>query len=296
MKCLRLMCATLLLLCIQSSAWAALADLELKPVPINGIEIAWTEVGNPEGAPVMMVMGLGGSHRLWGDPLVDGLIDAGYRVILFDNRDVGASHRFEPMGKPALMWNLLKNTFGMPVTADYTLYDMAADTVGLMDHLKLEKAHILGASMGGMISQIIAAKYPQKTLSLISIMSTSGAEHLPEASDKASGTIRDILDADGEELADLHTRGFYPEGIPRQMMAILRAGDRSEQLTEIKAKTLILHGRDDTLLPLAHGEHTAELIPNAEFFVFDHMGHNMPVEVVPLLLSKIVSHVESFEN
>jgi len=294
MKRLRLMCAALMLLCMQSSAWAALADLELTPVPINGIEIAWAELGDPEGAPVMMVMGLGGSHRLWGDPIVDGLVDAGYRVILFDNRDVGASFRFEPMGKLSMMWNLLKNTVGLPVSADYTLYDMAADTVGLMDHLQLEKAHIMGASMGGMISQIIAANYPEKTLSLISIMSTSGAPHLPEASDEDSGNIRDLLDADSERLETLHELGFYPEGVPRQIMAILRAGDRSDQLTEIKAKTLVLHGRDDTLLPLPHGEHTAKLIPNAEFFAFDNMGHDMPVDVVPLLVGKIVAHVESF--
>jgi pimeloyl-ACP methyl ester carboxylesterase len=244
----------------------------------------------------MMVMGLGGSHRLWGDPLVDGLAAAGYRVILFDNRDVGASFRYEPMGKVRMMWNLLKNTLGLQVSADYTLDDMAADTVGLMDHLQLEKAHILGASMGGMISQIIAANYPEKTLSLISIMSTSGAPHLPKASDNDSCNIEEALDADSDDLAAMHEKGFYPEGVPRQFMAILRAGDRSDQLTGIKAKTLILHGRDDTLLPLPHGEHTAELIPNSEFYVFDNMGHNMPEEVVPLLLSKIVDHVESFEN
>ncbi|MAZ88117.1 MAG: alpha/beta hydrolase [Cellvibrionaceae bacterium] len=271
---------------------AGLKDLQPMQYSVNGVSLAAVEVGNPDGEPVLMVMGLGSSYLLWGDGLIDGLVGSGYRVILFDNRDVGASQRMDHLGDPVIWWELLKNQLGFSVNTAYELQDMAADAVQLMDALEIDQAHVVGASMGGMIAQIIAYEYPQRVKSLTSIMSTSGAPHLPEPTDAAMESLQSASYATDEDLKERNRQGFWPQGVPRQMMAIFAAGDRSESVKRIEAKTLVLHGRDDGLLPVAHGEHTHQLIQESEMVIYNGMGHNLPADVVPKMVADIAEHIQ----
>ena len=255
----------------------------------NGVSIAYTVAGEENATPVLMVMGLMASHKLWGEYLVNGLVEAGYKVILFDNRDTGDSENLDRLGKPNLYWKFGLSYLGIDFGAPYTLQDMAADGIAVLDELKLDNAHIVGASMGGMIAQTIASSYPERTKSLVSIMSTSGARHLPEMSDSNQSNFRNVGELDIEQV---HAFGFYPEAMSRQMTAILKAGDRSEQIKTISVPTLIQHGIDDTLLPVEHGKHTAELIQGSEIVIYDGMGHNLPDEVVPTVLSDMLGFFE----
>ena len=256
-------------------------DEPLTVAAINGVDIAYKSVGPDDSPAVLMVMGLTGSHRLWGQDIVQGLLDNGYRVILFDNRDTGDSARLDALGTPVLWWEMLKNALGFEVNAPYSLRDMAQDAIGLMDVLNLSHAHVVGASMGGMIAQIIAAEHPQRTQSLVSIMSTTGAPHLPQPEEQAADGLLGIADTEGDASSELNEMGIYPEAMPRQLMAIVAAGDRSAQVQTIAVPTLVLHGAEDTLLPPPHGEHTHALIDGSTYVVYPDMGHNLPAAVVP---------------
>ncbi len=270
----------------------------LQTASVNGLEMAYRVVGkNPESPKVVIIMGLGGSNVVWGDTLVKGLVEGGYELLMFDNRDVGGSTRFDDWGQPTLWLQLIKQKLGLPVNAPYTLDDMAADTVALMDHLGYRDAHIIGTSMGGMIAQVVAAQYPQHTRSLISIMSSTGARHLPRPTRGAEGNLRELAagDAAAERDAMMRARGFFPESMPRQLMAIFKTGDRSEDVAGIQASTLVLHGVDDTLVPPLHGVHTAELIQGSEFVLLEDMGHNMPETVLPELISRMRGHMDKVE-
>ena len=284
-------CTTLALLLIATVAHGSYSrDQAMTIEQLNGIDIAYTTTGNPEGPAVLMVMGLTGSHRLWGEDLINGLAEAGYHVILFDNRDTGESARLDALGTPTLWWELFKNWAGFEVDAPYSLNDMAADGMSVLDTLGVEQAHIVGASMGGMIAQIIAAEYPERTLSLVSIMSTTGAPHLPPAEEQASDGLMDIASSEGDASSQLNEIGIYPEAMPRQLMAIIAAGDRTQQVRTISSPTLVLHGENDTLLPPPHGEHTHENISGSRFVVYPDMGHDMPEAVVPLIITDMVEH------
>jgi len=284
------------LLCLLLS-WPTQAqyhrDQPMTVAEINGIDIAYTVAGEADAPPVLLIMGLTASHRLWDENFVNGLVDAGYQVVLFDNRDTGDSSRLDYLGTPTLWWEMLKNMVGFDVNAPYSLQDMAADSMAVLDQLDIEQAHIVGASMGGMIAQIIAAEYAPRTLSLVSIMSTTGAPHLPEAEEQAADGLMGIADSEGDVTVQLHEMGIYPEAMPRQLMAIIAAGDRSEQVRTISSPTLVLHGEDDTLLPPPHGAHTHELIAGSTYVTYTDMGHNMPAPVVPLLVAEMVSHFEN---
>lgn len=250
---------------------------------LNGIDIAYTSVGDVNAPAVLMIMGLSASHRAWPEDLINGLAAAGYRVILFDNRDTGESARLDALGEPNLRWQWLKSATGLKVVnPPYTLNDMAADSIALLDQLGIEKVHIVGASMGGMIAQIIAAEYPQRTASLVSIMSTTGARHLPRSKRQNK--------REGWSIEKLHDRGFYRSAIPRQLMAVVAAGDRSEQVRTISVPTLVLHGEEDTMLPPAHGLHTHELITGSTYISFPGMGHAMPAKLLPTILDAVKSH------
>ena len=275
-----------------SSAQPAAGFQPPEVAKINGIDIAWTEKGPADGVPLLMVMGLGASHIVWGEAFTAGLVEQGFRLILFDNRDVGQSQRFDDWGQPVLWWNFLKAAVGLEVSHPYTLSDMGDDAIALLDMLEIERAHVMGASMGGMIAQTIAIEHPERVISLISIMSSSGAPHLPEPSEEAVSALRNTAETPAEEIADVHARGFYPEAIPRQLMAILQSGDRSDRLQTVTVPTLVIHGQDDPLLPLAHGEHTAEVIPDAQFRSFPGMAHNIPAEVRPAVLAAIESFAQ----
>ncbi|MDB4428067.1 alpha/beta hydrolase [Porticoccaceae bacterium] len=271
----------------------------LQTVAVNGIDMAYRVVGeDPDRPKVVIIMGLGGSNVVWGDTLVKGLVEGGYELLMFDNRDVGGSTRFDDWGQPTLWLQLIKQKLGLPVNAPYTLSDMAADTVALMDRLGYQDAHIIGTSMGGMIAQVVAAEYPQHTRSLISIMSSTGARHLPWPTQRAEGNLRDLAEGDAaaERDAMMRARGFYPESMPRQLMAVFKSGDRSEDVASIQASTLVMHGVDDTLVPPPHGVHTAELIQGSEFVLLEEMGHNMPENVLPELISRMRGHMDKVEG
>ena len=271
----------------------------LEVTPANEISMSYRSLGDPEQPAIVMIMGLGASHVVWGDTLVQGLEASGYRVVLLDNRDTGGSTRFDDWGQPTVWWQLLKRQMGFEVDAPYTLNDMAADTVAVMDVLDINNAHIVGASMGGMIAQVVAAQYPERTRSLVSIMSTTGAAQLPPPSAEASDSLLGVTtddEAAAERREAMVARGFYPQSMGRQMMAVFKAGDRSDAVATITAPTLVVHGAEDTLLPLPHGAHTAQLIVGSELVVYDSMGHNIPDDVLPKLLQKMTLHMQEADT
>jgi len=255
-------------------------------ININGVSIAYTTAGKEENPAVLMIMGLMASHKVWGEEIVNGLVDSGYRVILFDNRDTGKSENLDRLGKPNLYWKFAMSYLGVDFSSPYTLSDMALDGIGLLDHLGIEKAHVVGASMGGMIAQSIAFEHPDRAKSLVSIMSTTGAPHLSQMSERNEQNFRGAGEWDKKAA---HAYGFYPEAMPRQLTAIFKSGDRSEQVRSIKVPTLVQHGIDDTLLPPDHGEHTADLISNSKLKIYENMGHNLPPEVLPLVIEDMVN-------
>ncbi|MFT6154815.1 MAG: proline iminopeptidase [Crocinitomicaceae bacterium] len=268
-------------------------QFELKTVEINNIDVSYRIVGQSEKIPIILIMGLGASHKIWTDDMVKGLTLQNRSVILFDNRDTGGSSKFNSWGEPLLWWELLKSKYGFEVSAPYSLDDMAEDTVALLDELQIEKAHIVGVSMGGMIAQIVAAKYPEHTKSLVSIMSSTGAKHLPPPSDRALKLLEELakIEQDEDRNEQIHLTGFYPESMPRQIVAMLKSGDRSGDVSTISTPTLIMHGEDDELIPPIHGEHTAQLIKGSKMVIFAGMAHNIPENVLPSVLYTINEHL-----
>ena len=266
-------------------------EKETNVATINNVELAYVVAGDVKAPPILLVMGLTASHKLWHEGFVNALADAGYRIVMFDNRDTGDSERLDRLGEPTLWWEMLKDFVGLGIDAPYALEDMAADAVAVMDELGIERAHVVGASMGGMIAQIVAAQYPERTASLVSIMSTTGAAHLPDPEDQAGADLQGLSEAGEDAYAQLHAMGIFPEAMPRQLLAIMAAGDRSEEVKTISVPTLVQHGALDTLLPPPHGAHTAELISGSKYIVYEGMGHNMPDEVVPELVADILEHV-----
>ncbi len=270
----------------------------LQMAAVGELDIAYRIVEpDPDKPKAVVIMGLGGSNVAWGDALISGLANGGYEILLLDNRDTGASTRFDEWGQPVLWWELLKYRLGFSVNAPYTLNDMGDDIAGLMDIVGYDEAHIVGASMGGMIAQIVAAQYPEKTRSLISIMSTTNAPHLPPPTDEAEMRLRNL--ATGEAEADreqsIRDRGFYPETMQRHLMAIFKTGDRSDAVATIVAPTLVLHGADDGLVPPEHGRHTASLIQESRFLLIEGMAHNMPEDIIPLLVDEMTGHMDAVE-
>ena len=270
----------------------------LQMAAVGELDIAYRIVEqDPDTPKAVVIMGLGGSNVAWGDALISGLANGGYEILLLDNRDTGGSTRFDEWGQPVLWWELLKYRLGFSVNAPYTLNDMGADIAGLMDAVGYDEAHVVGASMGGMIAQIVAAQYPEKTRSLISIMSTTNAPHLPPPTDEAEMRLRNL--ATGEAEADreqsVRDRGFYPESMQRHLMAIFKTGDRSDEVATIAAPTLVLHGADDGLVPPEHGRHTASLIPDSRFLLIESMEHNMPEDIIPLLVDEMTVHMDAVE-
>jgi len=269
----------------------------LKTVIANDIEISYREIGVEDNPKVLLIMGLGASHLVHGDNLVRGIEQAGYQVLIFDNRDTGGSTRFDDWGQPTIWWQLLKDKLGFRVDAPYSLDDMTEDTVGLLDAVGYEHAHVMGFSMGGMIAQQLAAKYPERVLTLTSVMSTTFAKHLPPPTGAAETALTNLASGEASEsrIEAIRKRGFYPESMPRQMMAIFKTGDRSNEVKTINVNTLVIHGEDDGLVPPAHGEHTADLIRGAELVIFPGMGHNIPKDVLPKMLGYMIEHMKTVD-
>lgn len=266
---------------------------------VGDILMAYRVIGEEANRPkVVAIMGLGGEGAAWGDNMMGGLEAAGYEILLIDNRDTGESSRFDAWGQPTLWWQLLKYQLGFSVTAPYSIDDMAADLVAVMDKRGYADAHIIGVSMGGMIAQVVAAQYPERTASLTSIMSSTFAPHLPPPTADAESGLRNLATGDAQEdrEAAMRHRGFYPESMQRHLMAIFKAGDRSSEVMEITAPTLVIHGSEDPLVPPPHGEHTAELIDDSRFILIEGMAHNIPDDKVPEILGYLSEHIDAIEN
>ena len=277
-------------------------------VTANGLEfeVEINEPANVEITPdtptVLLIMGLGMQLIAWPMAFVDALTSAGYRVLRLDNRDIGLSHKTSA-AMPSLVWMALRHRVRLPVRAAYTLRDMVEDTRGVLDALNISRCHVIGVSMGGMIAQGLASHHPDRVASLTSIMSTTGARGLPQATPKAAMALlsrpkskkRDdivnhftrVLGIIGspqfpmpeaelrQRIGDAFDRSFYPAGTIKQMAAIMASGDRSDEVRRITVPTLVIHGNADPLVPLKNGEDTAKKVNGSEYTVIDGMGHDL---------------------
>ena len=292
-------------------------------IKANGITIEYEEMGPPDAPVILLIMGLGMQLIAWPEPFCEGLAARGFRIVRFDNRDAGLSTRMPSVGSLASTAMMARAFLRLPVRPPYTLDDMARDTVGLMDALGIGQAHIVGASMGGMIAQIVAIEHPERVKSLTSIMSTTGHRALPgpkgkvrrallrpRPRDKAMAVDRymemfrligggDYPPTEAELRARVERavrRSYRPDGFGRQLIAIQAAPSRVRKLRGVRAPTLVLHGSHDPLVPLAGGEDTAANIPGARLRVVPGMGHFLPQALIPLLVDEIAGHCLKAEN
>ncbi|WP_043662913.1 alpha/beta fold hydrolase [Streptomyces xylophagus] len=284
----------------------------------SGIEIAYERFGDPDAPPALLIMGAGAQMINWPEGFCQALVDRGLQVIRFDTRDAGRSTHFSNAPAPDFAAALT----GDLSTASYTLSDLAADTVGLLDALGLTGVHLVGSSMGGMIAQMIAIEYPERTRSLTSMMSTTGEPGVGEAdftvfSDlgapprdrdafvdwqvralrlAASPAFAFDAAAAAERAGRVFDRGYDPLGIQRQGLAVVATGDRTERLRSLKVPTLVVHGAADIVCDVNGGRATAAAVPGAELVILEGMGHSLPQELWPELatrISEFVHHVET---
>jgi len=273
---------------------------------VNDIEIEYDTFGDPSSKPLLLIMGLGAQMINWDEEFCEKLVRRGFYVIRFDNRDVGLSTKFEEAGEPDLMKLFMSVQKGEKIEAPYTLEDMADDAVGLLDVLNVDKAHICGRSMGGMIAQIIAYRHPKRILSLISISSSTGNPDLPRPKPEAMQVLVNPIPTEREAIIEngvnrmriIHGSGFpfdeerarklvgnsfdrsaYGQGFGRQLSAVIASGNRKPALASITVPTLVIHGGDDPLVLLEGGKDTAEAIPGSELLIIEGMGHSLPPEV-----------------
>ena len=284
---------------------------------VNGIELEYEVIGR--GEPLLLIMGLGAQMIVWPDALCERLSERGFQVIRFDNRDVGRSSKLEHLPVPALKPNIRRWLLGQPVSAPYTLSDMASDAAGLLTHLGIERTHVAGSSMGGMIAQTLAAEHPGRVMSLTSIMSSPGRRRDFMAHPRALRAVLSAFPAEREEaiehhvhvlrqigsrthptdralLRDLAERCFdrsrYPAGFARQMLAIFASGNRGRSLERVEVPTVVVHGKEDRLVPKWGGRATARLVPDAHLVLIEGMAHDMPRAIWPRLIQAIASAAE----
>ncbi len=286
-------------------------------VKANGIDIAYDEFGDRAAPVILLIMGLGVQLTGWRESFCRRLAAGGFRVVRYDNRDVGHSTKFEGAGVPSMGETMQKAMRGQPIDAPYILTDMANDAAGLLDALGVKKAHVVGASMGGMIAQDFAADNPNRTASLVSIMSSSGRPGLPPAKPEAMMALtvpppatdresviahtmkaRRTIGSPGypedeavlrQQVADSYDRSYYPQGMARQFAAIVADGSRVERLGKIRAPSLVIHGADDPLVPVEAGKDTVAGIAGAELLVVPGMGHGIESGVEPIVADAIVA-------
>ncbi|GAB3672488.1 alpha/beta hydrolase [Salinisphaera aquimarina] len=285
-------------------------------VEANGLELAYEQFGHDDDPALLLIMGLGTQLTGWPDAFCRALADTGLRVIRFDNRDIGLSTKMRSaQAYDGPRQAFFKSVLNRTIEAPYTLEDMAADTVGLMDALGIRRAHLVGASMGGMIAQLVAALYPERTRTLTSIMSSSGARGLPRGKLKVlmrlgkppknnrletvtrhmAQTMRMIGSPQyGRSLEDWMSeirrnvrRSYYPPGTRRQMLAVMAAPSRVDLLGGITCPALVIHGKADPLIPVRHGRDTADCLANADYEEIDGMGHDLPPRLLPLFVTRI---------
>jgi pimeloyl-ACP methyl ester carboxylesterase len=286
-------------------------------VTANGMQIEYETFGDPASPPLLLIMGLGAQMIHWPEEFCKQLASQGLYVIRYDNRDVGLSSKCDEAGVSDISEIFTDPELGAELNIPYTLDDIADDAVGLLDALGIEKAHVLGMSMGGMIAQTVAIRHPSRVLSLISMASGTGDPDLPYGNPEAMAMLvapmpaereayiehninlfRTITgskyQADEQEVRRLvecaYDRCYYPPGMARHSLAIMTAGSRKQALKSVTAPTLVIHGSEDPLLPVEQGSATAEAVPGAELLVIEGMGHDLPAGVWPLLVDAIVRH------
>ena len=293
-------------------------------VQANGLTFEYESFGRKNDPALLLIMGFSAQMTMWPKALCEGLAGRGFRVIRFDNRDIGRSTHLEHLGAPDISVAMAKAMSGQPVDAPYALDDMALDAVSVLRALDIESAHIVGASMGGMIAQLVAARHPDATRSLVSIMSTTGRRDLPPATPEAMSALMTPPPSDSREdrieagmkvwraigspgyresEAELRAivtrevdRSLYdPAGIGRQMMAIVAAPPRNDILKNVRAPSLVIHGADDPLVPLEGGKDTAASIPGCEIVIVPGMGHGFESPLVPIYLEHIGAFVKAAE-
>jgi pimeloyl-ACP methyl ester carboxylesterase len=282
---------------------------------VNGIELVYETFGDPADDTILLIMGLGVQMLWWDERFCQMLAGRGYRVVRFDNRDVGRSTKLEGGPRPDVMAALA----GDVSSASYVLADMADDCVGLLDELGVEAAHVVGASQGGMIAQTVAIRHPERVLSLTSIMSTTGDRAVGQPHPEAIPALltrppagRDgfidfvvgawkVIGSPGFEVDEealraragaSYDRGIFPEGTARQLVAILASGDRTEDLRRLDVPTTVIHGTNDILIDVSGGKATAAAIPGARLELIEGMGHDLPRQLWPRLVDLIVENAE----
>ncbi|MFN7606403.1 MAG: alpha/beta fold hydrolase [Hyphomonadaceae bacterium] len=294
-------------------------------IQANGIELYYEERGAASGVPLLLVMGLGRQLIAWPEDFMAELVAAGHRVILFDNRDVGLSTHFHGAQVASPLRAIAGLLLGIGFKTAYHVKDMAQDAVALLDHLGIDAAHVVGVSMGGMIAQNMAIYHPTRLRSLISVMSTSGARGLPSAPAKlrqrltarrSKAPSRDEAIEIGRRTLELisypdparapdafvnhsaaaYDRAYDPKGTLRQLIAVLADGARAGKLASIQAPTLVIHGKQDELVPLACGVDTARRIPGAKLEVIDQMAHDLPPSKTKHMADLIISHAQRVEQ
>jgi pimeloyl-ACP methyl ester carboxylesterase len=292
-------------------------------ITANGIDIEYESLGREDAPVILLIMGLGGQLTMWPDALCERLVQGGFRVIRYDNRDVGLSTRMEAAGRPKLLRAGIAARLRLPVRSPYSLEDLAADALGLLDALGVAQAHVAGLSMGGMIAQILAARHPQRVRSLTLWMTNSGHPALPGPSlalqlrmiRRPEGRDREALvrhsmqtwrligsPAYPLEEAELRTlverqldRAYYPRGIARQTAAILAARQRRPLLRRLSMPVQIIHGEADPLVPVAAAHDLARHIPGARLHLIPGMGHDIPPALLPRLSGLLLEHVRAVE-
>jgi pimeloyl-ACP methyl ester carboxylesterase len=284
----------------------------------NGVELAWDSFGDPDAPPLLLIMGLGAQMVAWDDAFCARLAEAGgHRVIRFDNRDIGHSTHLSHLGIPDIQALMLQAMAGKPLAVPYTLRDMAADCIGLLDALGIDRAHIVGASMGGAIGQEMAIHHPHRMRSFTSIMSTTGNPALPPPTPEAMAVLfsptplsfdaylphyRKVwhvlrgpdfpLDEarDAERAQLIFLRGLNPGGVARQLAAIFASGNRKPALRDVQVPTLVIHGDADPLVPVACGVDVADAVAGAKLLRIPRMGHALPIPMWPQIIDAIAAH------
>jgi len=287
---------------------------------VGDVELAYDVFGT-RGRPLVLIMGIGAQRILWDDALCEQFVAAGFQVVRFDHRDIGESTRLDaPVPRPGRV--LARRMLGVPVRAPYNLSDMARDVANLIDTLGFGAAHVVGASLGGMVGQHLAIEHPARVRSLVSIMSTPGGRrYLPEPralralfmppprSREEAGVHLERMFAtigspawpfDGARLRALgervHDRGMSPRGFLRHFAAVLATADRRPRLREAHTPTLVIHGSRDPMFPLRAGRDLARMMPDATWLPIAGMGHDMPPPLWPVLVAAIARHAERAER
>ncbi len=293
-------------------------------VVANGIGIEVDDQGPTGGPVVLLIMGLGMQLVAWPDELVQDLVSRGFRVVRMDNRDAGLSQGFDDHGKPNLALAALRFGLRLPVAAPYSLQDMAADGLGVLDALGIARAHVCGASMGGMIAQHLAVRHPTRVQSLTLIMTTTGARHLPQPSLRVRGALMSRPAGQGVDAVVAHlqrvvaligspgypadpvrlqqrlrasvVRAWRPAGTARQLVAVVADGDRTVLVQNLRPPTLVIHGEADPLVPVAAGRELARLIPGAQADFIAGMGHDLPVQLLPRIAQAIADNARRVQR